>query len=224
METTQTEYWPALFPANRIHEFMQDIMDTFPYLRRPDRSIVRQEEHLTGQICKRLRPLRRYREGPLEFHQESNLPDMNGRADIRITCGQGIDTDFIVEAKRLFLKRPNGRLNSLVAAYTGEEGMMRFVTGKYAPYQQSSAMLGYVYDIDLAEAQKKIASKIDKCKRDLKLVQSMQESTLLVQPSIQETHHLLENNRRFLVYHIFAKIPNAEDALDKKKPHLTADF
>ena len=108
---------------------MQDIMDTFPYLRRPDRSIVRQEEHLTGQICKRLRPLRRYREGPLEFHQESNLPDMNGRADIRITCGQGIDTDFIVEAKRLFLKRPNGRLNSLVAAYTGEEGMMRFVTG-----------------------------------------------------------------------------------------------
>ena len=56
---------------------MQDIMDTFPYLRRPDRSIVRQEEHLTGQICKRLRPLRRYREGPLEFHQESNLPDMN---------------------------------------------------------------------------------------------------------------------------------------------------
>ena len=83
---------------------------------------------------------------------------------------------------------------------------------------------GYVYDIDLAEAQKKIASKIDKCKKDLKLVQSMQESTLLVQPSIQETHHLLENNRRFLVYHIFAKIPNAEDALDKKKPHLTADF
>ena len=146
---------------------MQDIMDTFPYLRRPDRSIVRQEEHLTGQICKRLRPLRRYREGPLEFHQESNLPDMNGRADIRITCGQGIDTDFIVEAKRLFLKRPNGLLNSLVAAYTGEEGMMRFVTGKYAPYQQSSAMLGYVYDIDLAEAQKKIASKIDKCKKDL---------------------------------------------------------
>lgn len=51
METTQTEYWPALFPANRIHEFMQDIMDTFPYLRRPDRSIVRQEEHLTGQIA-----------------------------------------------------------------------------------------------------------------------------------------------------------------------------
>ena len=29
---------------------MQDIMDTFPYLRRPDRSIVRQEEHLTGQM------------------------------------------------------------------------------------------------------------------------------------------------------------------------------
>ena len=54
-------------------------------------------------------------------------------------------------------------------------------------------MLGYVYDIDLAEAQKKSASKIDKCKKDLKLVQSMQESTLLVQPSIQETHHLLEN-------------------------------
>ena len=154
---------------------MQDIMDTFPYLRRPDRSIVRQEEHLTGQICKRLRPLRRYREGPLEFHQESNLPDMNGRADIRITCGQGIDTDFIVEAKRLFLKRPNGRLNSLVAAYTGEEGMMRFVTGKYAPYQQSSAMLGYVYDIDLAEAQKKsrlksinvkkILSSFSRCKK-----------------------------------------------------------
>lgn len=90
---------------------------------------------------------------------------MNGRADIRITCGQGIDTDFIVEAKRLFLKRPNGRLNSLVAAYTGEEGMMRFVTGKYAPYQQSSAMLGYVYDIDLAEAQKKSRLKSINVKR-----------------------------------------------------------
>lgn len=191
---------------------MQDIIDAFPYLRRPARSIVRQEEHLTGQICKRLRSLRRYREGPLEFHQESNLPDMNGRADIRITCGQGIDTYFIVEAKRLFLKRPNGRLDSLTNAYTGEEGMMRFVTGKYAPYQQSSAMLGYVYDIDLVEAQKKVASKIDKYEEDLKLIRSMQESSLPVQPSIQETHHFLENDRPFQIYHIFARIPDMGDA------------
>ncbi|MCX6873908.1 MAG: hypothetical protein NTW21_08875 [Verrucomicrobia bacterium] len=202
--------WPALFPEDDIPRVLQDVLDACKDLKRPGKSEQRPEEAITKQVYEKLRQMPDYRRGPLEPHFESWLPDLDSRADIRFSCGKGIDTYFLVEAKRLFVTFPEGTRNSLVKAYVNQ-GMMRFIEGRYAPFQEASAMLGYVHDESIATAREALAKEIAIQAESLRLQFGLRPSMLRVSPPVEETCHALNPPRSFTLYHLWVGIPRAQN-------------
>jgi hypothetical protein len=202
--------WPDLFPGDHIPQVLQDVLDACKDLKRPGKEEKRPEEAITKQVYEKLRQMPHYRRGPLEPHFESWLPDLDSRADIRFSCGKGIDTYFLVEAKRLFVTFPKGARNSLVKAYI-IEGMMRFVESRYAPFQETSAMLGYVHDEAIATVREVLAKEIAKEAGPLHLKSGLRPSTLRVTPQVEETCHAPDLHRSFTLYHLWVGIPKAEN-------------
>ncbi len=206
MKDAEDPCWPALFPEDEIPGMIKDVLDACAHLTRPAKIEKRPEEAISRQVYQKLRRLPAYRKGPLEPHFESWLPDLDGRADIRFSCGKGIDTYFVFEAKRLFVTYPRGKKDALVKEYV-REGMMRFVTGKYAPFQHSSAMLGYVHDAAVAAARSVVTTEIVNNANALFLTRSLEASPVVVGHQVDDSVHHFENNRRFVIYHLFVTIP-----------------
>ena len=206
MKDAEDPCWPALFPEDKIPGMIKDVLDACVHLTRPPKSEKRPEEAISRQVYQKLRSMTVYRRGPLEPHFESWLPDLDGRADIRFSCGKGIDTYFVFEAKRLFVTYPRGRKDSLVKEYV-REGMMRFVTGKYAPFQCSSAMLGYVHDAAATAARSAVTTEIANNADALFLIRGLAASAVGVDHQVDDSIHLLDNNRSFLIYHLLVPIP-----------------
>lgn len=206
MKDSDDPRWLALFPEDKIPGMIKDVLDACIHLTRPSKGEKRPEEAISRQVFQELCKMPSYRRGPLEPHFESWLPDLDGRADIRFSCGKGIETYFVFEAKRLFVTYPRGRKDSLVKEYV-HEGMMRFVTGKYAPYQHTSAMLGYVHDSDIAAARSALTDEIANNAGALFLVRGLAASTIGGGRQVDDSIHLLESNRSFLIYHLLVSIP-----------------
>ena len=197
---------PPLFPDDDVAVIVQDVLDASRDLPRPGAKEKRPEEFLSKVVFLRLVKIPRYRTGPLEPHMESWLPDAAHRGDIRFSCGKGIETYFLFEAKRLFVTYPNtGRKDSLVPQYIAE-GMMRFVNRHYAPFQHHSAMLGYVFDETLTNASHQITQGIQTRQRELQLSGPHQPSSLPVKPRVSETRHALDDGP-FTLYHLLVAIP-----------------
>ncbi len=193
-----------LFPESYIPVVIQDILDALPLLKNPPEATSRQEEHLTGQLYAIIKRNLRYFTGPIEPSIEHNLPDQESRVDLRFSCGKGQETYFVVEAKRLFVAYPKGAKADLLQAYI-DEGMMRFIGERYAPYQQASAMLGYVFEVSCADARRAVKAAVEKRCQDLHLTGTFESSALGVSPPIDETRHTLRS-KSFIIYHIFAQL------------------
>ncbi len=193
-----------LFPESYIPIVIQDILDALPHLRNPPEAISRQEEHLTGQLYGIIKGHARYYSGPLEPSIEHWLTDQESRVDIRFSCGKGQETYFVVEAKRLFTAYPGGARADLLQAYI-DEGMMRFIGARYAPHQQASAMLGYVFEVACADARNAVKTAVEKRCHDLHLTGAFEPSALPVSPPIDETRHAL-HSKPFVIYHMFAQL------------------
>lgn len=193
---------PALFPVNYIPLILEDVFKVTLGLVRPAKGkTVRSEEALTADVLKKLHRIERYRVGPLEPHIESWLPDLKHRADIRFSCGKGIETYFLVEAKRLCVRRTSGQLSNLITPYI-DNGVMRFVSRVYAPFQASSMMLGYVFDDTVLNAEVLVSRGLQNQRLKLKLKQPLQKSTEHV--AYQTTIHSLDIE--FTLFHLFVKI------------------
>ena len=84
--------------------------------------------------------------------------------------------------------------------------MMRFVTGQYAPFMETGAMLGYVFDGETGKARSGIDRYVQKKVKELKLKPPgrLLRSQILPE-SIDETHHGLRK-RSFTVYHILIAV------------------
>lgn len=197
---------PPLFPEDDVAVIVQDVLDCSQDLPRPGGREKRPEEFLSKKVFLRLTRIPRYRIGPLQPDMESWLPDAAHRGDIRFSCGGGLETYFLIEAKRLFVTFPkSGRKDSLIPKYIAE-GMMRFVRGHYAPFQHQSAMLGYVHDETLDNARSQLARSIGDHREELSLSDSFQPSPLPVKPKVSETQHDLDGGR-FTLYHLLVTIP-----------------
>lgn len=201
---------PRLFKKSLIPVIVQDVLDACKSLQAPPKGEKRPEEDLSKQVYRQLLRIPRYTFGPLEPHIESCLPDLESRADIRFSCGAGIHTYFIFEAKRLFVTHPGGKSATLVTEYI-HEGMMRFVVGRYAPNQQASAMLGYVFGVTVIEAKSKVSLAIESERAKLCLKNGYKASTLPVTPPVDETHHDVQG-KPFTLYHLYAAVPPATTA------------
>jgi len=199
-----------LFPAEDIPRILQNILTCVGSLSR--KFPGEKENDLTKRLYKDLCRNPEYRRGPIVPLWESWLvnltesdAEITGRADILFLCG-GLETYFLIEAKRLFVTYPAGGKKHLVTDYI-IDGMMRYVTSQYASKMTKGAMLGYVCDSTVPVAKKALSAEVGKEAGKLRLAKSgaWQTSSLAVTPTVDETRHELDD-RRFTMYHILTKV------------------
>ncbi len=88
-----------------------------------------------------------------------------------------------------------------------KDGMMRFITGQYAPFMQTGAMLGYVYDGEKENARVDIDQQIQKNAKELKLKEPKRllPSPILPDQPIHETNHDLDRGS-FTIFHLLLDV------------------
>nr|VFJ94949.1 MAG: hypothetical protein BECKH772A_GA0070896_100803 [Candidatus Kentron sp. H]VFJ95892.1 MAG: hypothetical protein BECKH772B_GA0070898_100844 [Candidatus Kentron sp. H]VFK01942.1 MAG: hypothetical protein BECKH772C_GA0070978_100773 [Candidatus Kentron sp. H] len=206
-----------LFPGEYIPHILSSILRVGVALRK--KSEHEHENPITIRLCKGLRGIERFRDGPFECHPQqailSSDPDNDGIIgwmDISISgVGGGSEVYFAMEAKRLRYRSPNGEFKTGNSEYVGDKGMMRFITDKYAPHMETGAMLGYVFDGDIEKARSGIGALIWKKVEALRMAppKKLVPSDILPEERIGETRHLTMNNRVFIIYHLFISLSEA---------------
>lgn len=209
MENDATEF-KKLFPKGQIPFILAAIFQAGDNLRK--KTERDREDWITRRLYARLIKIPIYRDGPLDIRMQTEIsavdPDSNypaGRIDILVSCGQGAEVYFAIEAKRLRVRSSKGALVLCNRGYV-VNGMMRFVTGQYAPLMEAGAMLGYVYDGKTDEARIDIDKSIQRA-HDLKLSAPTKliKSGILPKNPVDETIHELEK-RVFTIYHVFLAV------------------
>lgn len=192
-----------LFPTDEIPRILDTVMSCAGTLHK--RHETEREDEITNRLHKLLR--KAFRSAPFiparehSVFDDSDKEGPSGRIDINFICLPGDETYFAIEAKRLHVTFPSG-WQSLIGEYTGEQGMMCFVSGKYAPFQRAAAMLGYVFDGDVAKASAGVSASVAKNAGRLRLAppHRLQKSTILPGKELDETHHNLDS-KEFTIYH-----------------------
>jgi hypothetical protein len=199
-----------LFPTEDIPRIVQNVQNCCNSLARI--SLYETENNISKRLYRQICQLPEYRRGPIVPLWESwtvNLTELDaeitGRADILFLCG-GLETYFLIEAKRLYVTYPSGKTEALVTDYIND-GMMRYVTSQYASKMTEGAMLGYVCNGTVPVAKYALSAEVDKQAVKLRLAENgaWQESALAVAPPVDETCHKLDN-RDFTMYHILTKV------------------
>lgn len=197
-----------LFPTGYIPIILTNIFLAGETLRKKTSNEI--ENKLTRRLCVIMNQLPGFRDGPLSLHPQQELlplePDSDspeGYVDILVSCGYGSETYFAIEAKRLRVRSAKGKMDAGNNDYVNE-GMMRFVSGQYAPFMTSGAMLGYVYDGDIQKACSGVGRYIKGKIKELRLMppEKMKRSSLVATKEVYETRHDL-TRRKFFIYHVF---------------------
>jgi hypothetical protein len=202
----------SLFPIEEISAILNAVLVQAETLHkktdtdREDDLSDRLHKRLCGDVYIRNAPFSVYREVRI-YNDDIEEAGHTGRIDFCCTMPPGNDTYFAIEAKRLHVTFPNGKWKSLVSEYvTGDQGMMCFVTGKYAAHQETGAMLGYVFDGDVHKARRSISDSIDANQNALKISQKLAESSIVKRVErVYETRHALDR-RIFTMYHLLVSV------------------
>jgi hypothetical protein len=108
------------------------------------------------------------------------------------------------EAKRLKNK------NFPVGRYIGSEGLMEFITGNYAPEDDTGGMLGYIQSDDCEYWAREIPNALGKSgkvgiTKDGRWQEACVEN---INHCYKTKHNRIMNNRKFLVYHLLLDFTN----------------
>ena len=174
------------------------------------------EDPTTEELCRRLRDSRTAAELPLRV--DTQMVELGASVDVEqgrmdIVFSPTLPTErvyFCLECKRLNVTK-NGAKRGLASEYV-EHGMMRFMTGKYAPEVHAGGMLGYVLDGNVADAIKRVSAAVGAQWEDL----GMENPGLLLRsvllPAVEtarETRHKRgPGEERFVIHHLFAPVAN----------------
>jgi hypothetical protein len=200
-----------LFPQEHIAVILLFVLQVGEKLHK--QTATDREDWLTTKLYRRIINTRPFRNGPLHIHLQPDIvnadadPETNtpeGRLDLQVYCGRGgYEVYFAIEAKRLRVSLPS-RFFPGYREYV-EDGMLRFVTGLYAPFMHAGAMLGYVYDGDIQKARSGVAGYIERDAAALSLIGRFVRSSIIPQEPIDETRHAMRNCP-FTIYHLFLAI------------------
>lgn len=210
---TDARAYKKLFPQKHISSILLSVLEAGGSLKKESENDM--EDWLTRRLCRRLKQITSFRDGPLYIALKSEIvsPDIEadshaaaGEIDILVSCGMGAEVYFAIEAKRLRFRSSKGEIISGSSQYI-DQGMMRFVSGQYAPCMRASAMLGYVFDGKIDEARVGIDTAVQNKAVTLKLKppKKLTQSAILSNSSIDETQHDL-GRRSFTIYHIFLAV------------------
>jgi hypothetical protein len=197
-----------LFPSEEIPRILDLVLFHAGKIRK--KHDTEKENVISKRLFIQLRKDKLFRAAPfipVREHPLYDESDKEGRIDINFIRPPGDETYFAIETKRLHVTFPSG-WKSLVSEYvTGNQGMMCFISGKYSPSQQAAAMLGYVFDGDLARAEDKIVASVRKNAKQLKLMppHKVHDSSISAGNHVKETHHALPS-REFVIYHMLVSV------------------
>jgi len=119
---------------------------------------------------------------------------------------------FAWEAKRVHVESHGGTRGGY-SEYTGIDGMMCFITGKYSGTAPAGGMIGYVMDGKLEKASKGISNAVEAHRAALKLTKNGRYKASKLMPKHPwngETHHRRKNGP-FDMYHVLLSVPKAKD-------------
>ena len=209
--SNEAEAFIPLFPKKHIPPILSSIYQASVTLRQ--KTANDHEDWITRRLYFRLIRIPTFRDGPLDirlqpeivFH-DSDADSPAGRIDLLVSCGRGYEVYFAIEAKRLRVRSPKGRLYSESDKYVNN-GMMRFVTGQYAPFMEAGAMLGYVFDGKTSLARSAVNKYVKNKAKKLKLKppKRLMRSHILPDMPLDETRHDLWKHS-FTIYHIFIAV------------------
>lgn len=200
-----------LFPQGQIPVILASILKAGSTLQKNTERD--REDWITRRLFKRLILIPVFRDGPLGIHLKPEIVSTrldaataSGEIDLLVSCGLGYEVYFPLEAKRLRFRSPKGETVLGSGAYVSD-GMMRFITGQYAPRMEAAAMLGYVFDGKTDDARVDIDRVVQNKAVDLRLVspKRLLRSPILLRNPIDETKHDL-GERSFIIYHILLSV------------------
>lgn len=200
-----------LFPQKDVSIILKAVIQAGINLRKEKET--EKENPLTVRLHVRLIRIYPFRDGPLSVQLQPEIPSsvvdadtLGGQIDLLVPSNLGYQVYFAIEAKRLRYHSPQGQFIPGNSKYV-KNGMMRFITGQYAPFMRKGAMLGYVFDDDIMAARAGIDGHIQSKAHELKLKppKRLMSSTVVPDNLVDETNHDLES-RSFTIYHIFLSV------------------
>jgi hypothetical protein len=199
--------WSDTFLDHLVPRILDLVMETWEAFEKP--APTDHEVPITRRLRRALKQAKDYKRLPVRIERESAEDDPNtgeelGRIDLKFLPAMSAleEVYFAFECKRLNILE-NGKRRTLAPEYV-IEGMMRFVTGRYASIMQHGGMIGYVFDGRCNDAIRLVKSNVRKRCDELQLdvngllVQSRLRPNNLM---IRETAHRL--SRSFLLHHVF---------------------
>lgn len=212
----QTDSWPNLFPESQISIALEILLEAGEGLRK--RSALEHENKVTERLFLRISRNPLYLNSNLFIDEQCRVYDLEDADDpLRgipdlVFRTPGLRKPFpylAIDAKRLRFKQPNGQFQTGNSEYVSEyQGMRCFTEDRYARGLDTGAMLGYVYDGNIAKSKEGISHLIGKHAKLLKCL----EPTELIPSNLPhpdsgvgETVHSLEG-RQFRIFHIFFSV------------------
>jgi hypothetical protein len=129
----------------------------------------------------------------------SSVPD--GRIDIMIIHNFVEDEYFGIECKRI-----RGRRMTLAKKYV-EEGVMRFVQGKYSPGHQWGALVGFAIDDDCLGAAAQVETQINSKQGDTALLRAWQpEHGSRIPHLYSSVHKQNATTSKIQIFHLFLSV------------------
>lgn len=204
------------FAEDYLAEMLDAVIVAWSRMRRPGRK--EKEDHITYRLAGRIQHDPLFVDLPFDVAAQYWLLGLHGerlgRLDLRFKHKHSARDCFVFEAKRLHVTYPSGRFKPEYSGYTGADGMMCFVCGRYPTEVGVGGMLGYVMDDDCERAWDGVFAQIESCRPALKLLassslalSSLSGKTIksIIGAKLGETHHDLET-RRLRVLHLILPI------------------
>lgn len=203
--------WGRKFPRKQVQNVLSAIVTASGTLKK--KTYTDKENWLTRRLYTRLKQRYPFRDGPLDIDIQSEITNEDidadrpaGQIDIKVTCCKGVQVYFAIEAKRLRVCDRFGSVETRSPQYV-DDGMMRFITGQYAPLMNIGAMLGYVFDGHVATARDSISKTIEKRRNELRLRQGtgLRPSKIMPNRVVDETVHN-PDKRELTLYHVLVAV------------------
>jgi hypothetical protein len=203
------EIWSDTFPEDLIPRMLDLVFETWKPFPKPGPSD--HEVPITRRFKHALKQAKDFQKLPVRIEREPAEDDPEtgeelGRIDLKFLPAVSAleEVYFAFECKRLNATA-NGTRRSLAAEYV-TQGMMRFVTGKYASSVCNGGMIGYVLDGSGDEAMTSVNQNIATHRKELEMSASARLGQSTLRPDnrlFRETNHSRLAQRKFRLHHVF---------------------
>jgi len=206
----------AAFPENIVPTLCDAVCTAWPEVGAfaPDA----REDAISRKLVVKLRLRIRDSGLPVAVHSQVELLDpeeghLVGKIDIIISTGSDEAIYFSFECKRLNVCYPSG-FRSDAGEYC-DDGMMRYITGQYAPGLGRGGMIGYVMDGRCAAAMQAVSKAIGNRRQRLRLQHNAPLLVSSVQKqnrSARDSRHKTVANRDFTIHHLLLAVAGTRPA------------